>query len=273
MHSKPSFRFLTGAYSLANSAGLFQSKAGKRVFTSSYFLYKRYWEDPFAHLLRRIPRLLGTGDIFDIGANIGYTACLFAEASKIGSKVYAFEPDQANFQILTEVVRRKDLAEKILALNLAVGDVDGTVQFWHNEKHAGDHRVVTNYSQDSHSVSGRTSSVPAISIDSFVETRNLENVSFVKIDVQGYELPVCMGMQETLQKFPDLCVCSEYSPESLVELGYNPEDLLAFFWEKGYSVHILTRTSLALATDRKAIDQMAAPSGYVDLLCARRVLV
>lgn len=273
MHSKASFRILTGAYSLVNSAGFLQSGAGKRVFSASYFLYKRYWEDPFANLLHRIPGLLGTGDVIDIGANVGYTACLFAGISERASKVYAFEPDRANFQLLTEVVRRKQLSEKIVALNFAVGGADGTVDFWHNEKHAGDHRVVTSHTKGAQSVSGRISTVPLISVDSFVGARNLQNVSFIKIDVQGYELPVCAGMRQTLRQFPDLCVCSEYSPESMVELGFDPDGLLSFFRESGYNIHILTRSSLTLAPDREAINRIAEQAGYVDLLCARKVFI
>jgi predicted O-methyltransferase YrrM len=52
-----------------------------------------------------------------MGANIGYTACLFAAAIKANWKapvrVYALEPDLASFQTLGEIVRRKNLGDSV----------------------------------------------------------------------------------------------------------------------------------------------------------------
>ncbi len=239
---------------------------------SSYFLYKRLWEDPFWGLIHRRPELFGNGDVLDIGANIGYTACLFAQAVGPESRVYSFEPDEATFQLLKEIIQRKNLSEKIIATKAAVGSADGSIEFWHNEKHSGDHRVVTNRVKNAHADPSQISTVPVISVDTFVEERNLQRISFVKIDVQGYELAVCEGMKQTLVNFPDLCVCCEYSPESLVELGFDPVELLNFFRANGYQLYVLTRSSIMLALDNAMIQKVADEAGYVDLLCSRRAL-
>lgn len=212
------------------------------------------------------------GDILDIGANVGYTSCLFARALEPEYKVYSFEPDKANFQLLVKVIQRKNLSERIVAMNSAVGSADGSVELWHNEKHSGDHRVVTDHFKHDLSGSSQISTVPMISIDSFVETRNLKKISLIKIDVQGYELAVCEGMKQTLASFPELCICCEYAPEGLVELGFDPVRLLDFFRMNGHQIHILTRSSIRLARDNTTIQQAAEEAGYVDLLCAQRVL-
>jgi len=73
MRSKNSFRIFTGAYSLARSAKLLENGWAKRVFVSAYFLYKRFWEDPFWSLINRRPKLFENGDVLDIGANVGCT--------------------------------------------------------------------------------------------------------------------------------------------------------------------------------------------------------
>jgi FkbM family methyltransferase len=272
MRNKNSFRIFTGAYSLARSARLLESDWAKRAFVSSYFLYKRLWEDPFRSLVQRRPELFNHGDILDIGANVGYTSCLFARALNTESKIYSFEPDRANFQLLAKVIRRKNLSERIVAMNSAVGSADGSVELWHNEKHSGDHRVVTDYFRHGVSDAGQISTVPMASIDSFVETRNLKKISFIKIDVQGYELAVCEGMKQTLAKFPALSIGCEYAPEGLTELGFDPGQLLGFFRMNAYQIHILTRSSITLAQDNATIQQAADDVGYVDLLCTRRVL-
>jgi len=267
MHSKNSFRFFTGAYSLARSAGLLNNSWAKRAFVSSYFLYKKFWEDPFWGLVHRQPALFQNGNILDIGANIGYTSCLFAGALKPGFKVYSFEPDQANFHMLSEVVRRKKLSERVIPMNTAVGSSDGRIELWHNEKHSGDHRVVTDHFKNALPASGQVFSAALVSVDSFVKTNHLQDISFIKIDVQGYELAVCEGMTQTLAKFPGLSICCEYAPESLVELGFDPIQLLNYFRTNGFQVHILTRTSTQPAPDNRTIQRVAAEAGYVDLLC------
>jgi hypothetical protein len=115
MRNKDSFKIFTGAYSLVRSAGLLENDWAKNVFVSSYFLYKRLWEDPFWSLIKRRPELFKNGDILDIGANVGYTSCLFARAASPEHKVYSFEPDRANFQLLTKLIQRKNLQGKIVS--------------------------------------------------------------------------------------------------------------------------------------------------------------
>jgi hypothetical protein len=48
--------------------------------------------------------------------------------------------------------------------------------------------------------------------------------------------------------------------------------LIDFFRSAGYKLHILTRAATTLAEDNRAIDAAAERSGYVDLLCSKRVL-
>ena len=272
MRSKNSFRVFTGVYSLARSTSLLNNAWGKRAFVFSYFLYKKFWEDPFCGLIHREPALFQNGNILDIGANVGYTSCLFADALRPGFRVYAFEPDQANFHMLSDVIRRKKLSECVIPINSAVGHSDGRIELWHNEKHSGDHRVATDHFKNTLPGSMSIFNAAVVSVDSFVKTNNLQNISFIKIDVQGYELAVCEGMTQTLATFPGLSICCEYAPESLVELGFDPIQLLHYFRTHGFHLHILTRSSITLAPDNVAIQQIAGEAGYVDLLCSHRVL-
>ena len=141
-----------------------------------------------------------------------------------------------NVEIKIETIRRKKLSASIEARNLAIGKGDGHVEFWHNKEHSADHRVVTKKFRALRSDTIETSTVAMTSVDAFITSHNLRNVSFIKIDVQGYELGVCEGMQQTLERFPGLRVCFEYSPEGLVELGFEPEKVLEFFRIRNYRI-------------------------------------
>jgi FkbM family methyltransferase len=272
MQSKKFVSLFTGAYSLLRPDRLLKIGAFRKAFISAYFLYKKSFEDPFWNLVRRQPQIFEDGDILDVGANIGYTSCVFATVLKPGSKIYAFEPDQISFEILQETVRHKNLSAAIEPVHQAVGCSDGSLKFWHNERHSADHRVVTEQFSNTCADGAQISTVPATTVDTFVKSRNVQNISFIKIDVQGYELAVCEGMTNTLEKSPLAVVCLEYSPDALRELGFEPHKLLDFFRTRGYDLYVLTREQPQLLADDNSLEAVLKNQGYVDLLCSKRHL-
>jgi FkbM family methyltransferase len=269
MRSRGSIELLTDAYSLARRAKLLEWGWFRRAFVSSYFLYKELYEDPFLRLLKRNPKLLGRGDILDVGANIGYTAAIFGRAVHPGWKVYAFEPDRYSFGLLRETVSHKHLADKIEAMHMAVGANEGFIGLWHNEKHSADHRVVTEQFRKSGLDAAKIETVRVTSVDTFVAARGLREISFIKIDVQGYEIAVCKGMTQTLERFPHTPVSIEYDPETTRKMGFDPQALLDFFRTRGYRVHVLTRAAIEPADDDSVIQRYVNGAGYVDLICSK----
>ncbi len=273
MSNKSSANIFTRGYNLARSSGLLELSLFKRAFLFSYFLYKRRYEDPFWALTRRSPELFAGGDILDIGANIGYTACVFASVIRRPGKIYAFEPDLASFRTLGEIIRRKNLGDAVKIFNTAVGSADGSLEFWHNEEHSADHRVVTAQFKTSRPAHDKVTTVAVTSVDSFVAAQKLQNISFIKIDVQGYELAVCEGMRQTLDRFPAISIAFEYAPDGMRELGFEPLALLDLFRSTGYQLHVLARGATKLAPDNRAIELAVEHSGYVDVLCSKKILV
>jgi len=254
--SKRQESILTGIYSLGRRSGFLDTAPGQWLFSRTYFLYKRLLEDPYAALLRRFPELLRGGNVLDIGANIGYTAVLFSGAIDPEFKVYAFEPDEFNFQLLDRMAGSSKARGRIQAIRSAVGDADGSAELWINPRHHGDHRIAVPGS--SHTVR-----VPLVTVDTFVEKLQAPfPVRFIKVDVQGYEPAVCRGMERTLEQNPQAVVALEYMPQALRELGFDPLELLRWIGEKQFCVQILGNNG---ALQLAAVDQLTADS-YVDLL-------
>jgi FkbM family methyltransferase len=270
MRTKAVTELFVGAYGLARRSRLLEMDWARRGFVASAFLYKRFYEDPFWGLVRRNPRLFEGRDVLDVGANLGYTACVFARAVQPTAKVYAFEPDPWTYALLKDVIRRRNLSGRIEPLNIAAGSSEGYLEFWHNKGHSADHRVVTGEFRRTHPDAKNFFRVPVTSVDSFVMARNLSRISFIKIDVQGYELSVCQGMQVTLERFPEICVCLEFSPHDLIELGFDPAQLLEFFRTREYRVYILNRDSLEPVSGLASIESKLSGTDYVDLLCSKR---
>jgi FkbM family methyltransferase len=261
---------LTWAYSLARRTGFLQTGFGKWLFVSSYFLYKRRLEDPFFALTQRHPELFRSGHILDIGANIGYCSTVFAAALAGGYRVFAFEPEPANFGMLQDVIASRDLSGSVVPVQAAAGESDGEIDLWLNEGHHADHRILTDRFRSSIAAPAQAVvAVPEVSIDGFLESERVgEPIAFIKIDVQGYELPVCLGLQRTLSRWPDCTVALEYMPEAITTLGFAPQDLLDWIDRQGFNVYTLRQDGgFSHGWPEGKVER-----GYADLLLSRRLL-
>lgn len=233
---------LLRAYALAERSGALRWRPLEWLFVRSYFAYKRVFEDSFARLVRQRPELFRGGHVIDAGANVGYTARVFARALEAPYRVYAFEPDAENFRRLTRFA--KD--DRIVPLRSAVGEREGEIALWHNDGHPGDHRVAAG---EVASFAGRRETVPMTTIDAFAQTLD-HPIRFIKIDVQGYEPAVLRGMRATLEG--DVVVAVEYAPAHIRALGFDPDEVFEHL--RGFSIERFGDES----------------RGYVDLLCLKK---
>jgi FkbM family methyltransferase len=259
-------QFLMGSYAFARRSGLLETNLGRELFRSAYFLYKRHFEGSLQGLVDSRPDLLRHGNILDVGANLGYTAAVLGRAIDPGYQVYAFEPEPYNFSMLQRTANQRPLKGKITAFQCAVGAEEGVIELWRNVRHHADHRVITDHFRLA--VPGATGiSVPMISIDQFLE-RNPGPVSFVKIDVQGFEFPVCQGMSRTLEMNAYLTIFLEYAPFALRDLGFDASELVAFLVGRGFQIYqVLPKGELS-----SGVPADLADADYVDVLFSRRPL-
>ena len=261
---------VTKLYSLARKSGFLRTRLGRKLFTATYFAYKRYMEDPFASLAKRHPELFRGGDILDIGANIGYTASLFARAADLDAKVYAFEPEPFNFRLLETNILVRGLEKRVVPVHSALGEQSGEIELWINDHHHADHRIATGNLRASHAqAKDGYVTVPITSVDAFLEQRGLaQPLCLIKIDVQGYELAVCRGMAATLERQTQVAVAVEYTPSALEELGYDAPALLDWFRDRGFGMYSLGRKGMLTP----GLSGELAAKGYVDLIFSRSEL-
>ena len=252
------FSLFSAVYATAPRSGFLNTRPGSNLFIEAYFQYKKRLEDPFEGFLERYPQLLRGGHALDVGANIGYCASLFSRALDPGFRVYAFEPEPFNVSLLERVIRTRCQGE-VIPVQAAVGAAEGEIHLQLNPRHHGDHHVVTG----SASTHNGSISVPLVSIDAFLERSNVcAPVSFLKIDVQGYEFAVCQGAGKTLAANPGCSIVLEYMPQALESLGFHADDLPRWFEQRGYRPYVLHK-------DGHLSEGMPANlgvRGYADLL-------
>ena len=263
-------RMLIACYRLINKTGLLHIGPLRNSFNAMYFWYKRHSEDSYIALLRDAPEVFTRGHILDVGANIGYTATLFAGAMSPGYRLYAFEPEEKNFVSLASTLERPPYAARSVPVRVLVGATSADVaELWVNPAHAGDHRIMTETFRGE-GEQPVLQEVPMVSLDDFSQKElRGEPVSFIKIDVQGYESEVCKGMRRLLADNPQTVVGLEYYPLGIRTLGFDERDILNFFREKKYLMYTLGREKGLMPADYDTLDTDLQGAAYMELIFSK----
>lgn len=121
--------------------------------------------------------------ILDIGANIGNHTIYFAEFLQ-ADRIHSFEPYPASFLLLE---RNTEQYPHVSLYNTALGAQEGLVSMYAPPNNmANAHITGTN----------STSNISMVPLDSF----GFEDVTLMKVDVEGYELEVFKGGMETIRR-------------------------------------------------------------------------
>jgi len=170
------------------------------------------------------------GDVVvDIGANIGYYTVLASKQVGNMGKVYAFEPDPTNFELLKKNVKENECTNVIMEQK-AVSDKNGAVKLYVSKSNAGDHRVFN-------SGDGRKSiDIPAVSLDEYFTNKK---INVIKMDVQGYESFVLDGATKTISAQKDLILFTEVYPRAIEKAGRSPEEYVSKLKHLGFDLKII----------------------------------
>jgi FkbM family methyltransferase len=175
--------------------------------------------------------------VLDIGANVGAHTLRLARRIGPNGKVHAFEP--TGFAI--EKLKRN------LALNPELSHVVECHHTFLGDKDSPDapSEICASWplgSQASGELSDfcglprSTDGAGSMRLDTFVENAKLEQVDFVKLDVDGHEAEVLAGGVKTVERFrPDFVV--ELAPFVPQASGWSFQQLVSFFTDRGYGFH------------------------------------
>jgi FkbM family methyltransferase len=188
-------------------------------------------------VIEAMKRHLRPGGVFiDVGANIGYLSAVAAGLVGQRGEVHAFEP----VPIYCDRLRR--LAElnprhKIVSNADAAGETPGTCTIYVTRE-PGQNTMVRSYQQPMEIVS--TLEVPVVRLDDYMEARQIRRVSLLKIDAEGFELPVLKGLERyfssTRERPPIIC---EIAPRAYALQGKKLADLAAYMSSHGYTARDL----------------------------------
>lgn len=160
------------------------------------------------------------GIMLDIGANNGRMAVPRAILGDVRA-VYCAEPDPLNYACLVRNVRDNHLAGLVLPDQVAIVSLTGTVRL-ERAKHVGGHTVIDRSSRSRR----ETVDVPGYRLDDWIERLGIasEDISFVKVDVQGSEASVLSGAPRLLE-WKHIAWQMEIDPRLLAKRGATTTNL------------------------------------------------
>lgn len=221
-----------------------------------------YYEAYVMNLLHRV--VAPDAVCLDIGANLGTISLALSYLAKKG-KVYAFEPSNTNYGYLLQTITDNGITN-IEPLKLGVFDRNGTISF-REVAHGGGWSFIDTKQIDS---ADPASQITCVRLDDWVQTRALERIDLIKIDVEGSEIEVLQGAQETIRHFgPDLVI--EFNLESMTNnFGKNPIDLFHLLQSIYANLYLIRRDDQVIkVTDYDTLLELIKPF-HGDLYCTNK---
>ena len=159
---------------------------------TAYAKKNKIWEDWLEKYIKEA--YVENTNMIDIGANIGTFSLMMSKYISENSHIYAFEPVYS--EIFDMNVKQNDLEDKIKVYPIGLSDK--------NEKLQGgtiDFSIIANYgfTQIDNLKKSDDSTKLIIEVQKF-DDLNIDNVSFIKIDVEGSERKVLDGAINTILK-------------------------------------------------------------------------
>lgn len=220
------------------------------------FAHKGYWfhgKNREVNTMKTFKKLISEKDtIMEVGGHIGYICLYFSQLAGKGS-VIVFEPGVNNLPYLKKNVGQK---KNVRIVEKGVGNETGQKTFYIESLTGQNNTFVkdfegfeSNKKNAGVDASYQEVTVEIVKLDEFIKDEKVGVPNFIKIDVEGFEYNVLLGMTEIL---------SAGKTKIMVEIQANYKEIYDLFRQHHYNVY---DDQLNLLTDYNAYLK-AAPNRF-----------
>jgi len=165
--------------------------------------------------------------VVDIGANIGLHSVAFADAVPHGA-VISVEPSPATY---LQLLRNVAPLGNVMTINCALSSETGVTNFF----------VSTDSAYSGIKDTGLKSirkqiRIPCYTGDHVISSLRVGRIDFLKIDVEGFETAVILGLEEMIREFRPVIFCEIYGGKSS---NPDPTETVRLVIEKGYRAYVI----------------------------------
>ena len=227
--------------------------------------------------------------VLDVGAHVGYYTKLCSKRVGNAGRVIAFEPHPLTFSVLCKNVQA---FRNVTPVQVAVADQEGTACLYDCLLGPGSASLrYDEYRRDRYrDLSGRevaprvlkdlpvaSYTVETTTVDSYLAEAHIEQVDFIKMDIEGAEISAIRGMERAIQSSRCLSLIMEFNPRALQSFGVDLAKALGELREVGFSrvMAIEDNGRLTEVENNDMATQLAnglmEKMARVNLLCVRGV--
>lgn len=172
--------------------------------------------------------------VLDVGGNIGLYSLIAAGRCSRG-RVLAFEPEPRNAEILTAMAQQNGF-DNLQLIRAGAGSSSTSANLYLDPDNKGKHSLVKEGSGQS------TTSIELVSVDEAAAEHGFDRIDAVKIDVEGWEEQVFVGMAGILER-DHPAILFELAPVRIEASGGNPKEMLLGLQSRGYHLSIVDESN------------------------------
>ncbi len=184
--------------------------------------------DEYEPELLAIGRMIPAGSqVLDIGGSYGVFTLFMAHFAGPSGRVYSFEPGQFSYAQISMNVALNGYESHVSLHNIAASDTSAKLQLMHYANSP------VNFSIGTETEGVASEEVPAERIDGLVPREAWPSISFIKIDVEGFEAIALEGARGILE-LSHPTIMFEVSRDALGRQQMTIEDMFTYLQSYGY---------------------------------------
>jgi FkbM family methyltransferase len=178
-----------------------------------------------------VDRFLRPGmTVIDVGAHHGYYTLLASKRVGKRGRVISFEPSPREQRALS-LNLRLNRCKNVIVEGLALSDENGESDLYVLEDRASGCNSLKPPDVSAHMSHQR---VKVARLDQCLANLGVDQVDFIKLDVEGGELAALQGAGELLTRRPRPVILAEVQDVRTQPWGYRARDILAYLSDRGY---------------------------------------
>ena len=191
--------------------------------------------------------------ILDIGTNIGFFSLYFSKKFPF-AKIHCFEPVPRSFEYLQKNLQLNNVSNVVLN-NIGMSDRKQSMEMFFNPEGSGSSSLKNLLNAPC----TKKIECKFDTLDNYVEENNLDNIDFIKCDVEGAEKFVYLGGLKTIERFKPL-IYSEMLRKWSAKFDYHPDEIIELLKSFGYKCYAVSQEGLRLI---KKVDEDTAETNFL----------